>query len=348
MTHPGVSAFPMFRYVARRLLASAVAVVMLVVVVFLMTKAIPGDEAHVAAGASATPAQVAAMRHTLGLDQPLPAQLLVYMGRLIHGNLGTSIVTHAPVGRAIGQALPVTFELVVLAMVLMLMLVIPAACIATRRPEKKVDNSIRVAVLLFTALPTYWIALELQQLLTVKLRVFPSTGSISNGYAVPRHSGSVLLDSLLGGNVAAFSNALQHYLLPAFVLMIPFTATLFRALRAEMLSVLGREHIMVARACGLPTGRLVFRHVFPNAAGPALTVLGVQVGDMIGASVLVEAVFGLNGMGSFLTNAVYNKDTLAVLAGVLVIGVTVVCANLVVDVLQMIRDPRLRTGQAVA
>jgi ABC-type dipeptide/oligopeptide/nickel transport system permease component len=332
----------MARYTGRRLLASAVAVAILVVVVFLMTKAIPGDEAHVAAGASATPAQVAAMRHTLGLDRSVPAQLLTYVDRVIHGNLGTSIMTHAPVSRAIGQALPVTFELVILAMILMLALVVPAAIIATLRPERTADNSIRVAVLLFAALPTYWIALELQQLLTDKLRLFPSTGSISNGYDVPRHTGSVLLDSLLAGNGAAFSNAFQHYLLPAFILMIPFTATLFRALRAEMLSVLGREHIMVARACGLPTGRLIFRHVLPNAAGPALTVLGVQVGDMIGASVLVEAVFGLNGMGSFLTTAVYNKDTFAVLAGVLVIGVIVVCANLVVDLLQMVRDPRLR------
>jgi ABC-type dipeptide/oligopeptide/nickel transport system permease component len=338
----------MARYTSRRLLASAVAVVILVVVVFLMTKAIPGDEARVAAGPSATPAQVASIRHSLGLDESLPGQLFSYINRVIHGNLGTSIITHAPVRRAIGLALPVTFELVVLAMILMLVLVVPAAIIATLRPERTVDNAIRVAVLLFAALPTYWIALELQELLTEKLRVFPSTGSISNGYNVGRHSGSVLLDSLLDGNGPAFSNALQHYLLPAFVLMIPFTATLFRTLRAEMLSVLGREHILVARACGLPTHRLILRHALPNAAGPALTVLGVQVGDMIGASVLVEAVFGLNGMGGFLITSVDNKDTFAVLAGVLVIGVIVVAANLVVDLLQMVRDPRLRTVVAGA
>lgn len=348
MTTINGSLRPIATYVLRRLVSSAVAVFVLVVVVFLLIKAIPGDEARVAAGASATPEEVAITRHRLGLDRPLLGQLTNYIGRLLHGDLGTSIVTHAPVSRSIERALPVTLELVVLATVLMIVIVVPAAMAAATHAERKTDNSIRLAVLFVAAVPTFWLALELQQLLTERLPIFPISGSISDGYAVPRRTGATMLDALLAGNLPAFSNALQHYLLPAFVLMLPFGASLFRGLRAQLVAVLAREHVTVARAGGLSRRRLLWRHVLPNAAGPALTITGVEFATMIGAAVLVEAVFGLNGMGQFLTISVNNKDRFGVLAGVLVIGIVVICTNLLVDLLQMVRDPRIRSAQVRA
>lgn len=332
-------------YLGRRVLASAVAVVVLAVVVFLLMKAVPGDEAHVAAGPAATPAQVAAMRRQLGLDRPLIVQLGVFLNRLAHGNLGTSITTYAPVSRGIEQALPATIELVVLATILMIVITVPMAVFAALWRDRKRDLGTRFAVLVAAAIPTYWLALELQQELTVHMQIFPISGNISSQYNIPRVTGSIMLDSLIDGNVPAFWNAFQHLLLPAFVLMIPFGAALFRALRTEMIGVLGREHITVALAKGVPFYRLVLRHAMPNALGPALTVIGIEFGNMIGASVMVEAVFGLNGMGSFLTVAVANKDTFSVLGGVLVIGVIVVIVSLLVDILQLVRDPRLRSAQ---
>ena len=334
-----------FAYLGRRVSASATALVVLALVVFLLIKAIPGDEAHVAAGASATPAQVAQVRHQLGLDRPLLGQLLSYLGRLLHGNLGTSITTNAPVTSGIRQALPATLELVVVATVLMLIFAVPSAIYAALYRGRGRDVAVRMGVLFGAAIPTYWLALELQQLLTVHLSIFPISGNLSGNYVVPHRTGSVILDALLAGNIGAALDAVRHYLLPAFILMIPFAAALFRALRTEMVTVLEREHIMVARAKGLSTSRLVLRHALPNALGPAITVIGIEFGNMVGASVLVEAVFGLNGMGSFLTTAVDNKDTFAVLGGVVVIGTVVILSSLLVDVVQLIRDPRLRSAQ---
>jgi peptide/nickel transport system permease protein len=203
----------------------------------------------------------------------------------------------------------------------------------------------RFGVLTVAAIPTFWLALELQYILGAKLAIFPISGNLSRNFTVPRRTGSTMLDSLLSGQPAAFWDSLQHFLLPAAILMIPFAAALFRATRAEMISVLSREHITVARAKGVPTYRLMWRHAVPNAMGPSLTVIGVEFGTMVGAAVLVEAVFGLNGMGSYLTTAVGNKDTFAVLGGVLVIGVIVVTTSFVVDLLQLVRDPRIRSAQ---
>ncbi|MEU6658846.1 ABC transporter permease [Streptomyces sp. NPDC046821] len=333
-------------FLLRRLGVSLVTVFILAMVVFLMIKAIPGDEARVAAGESATAAQIAQVKHQLGLDQSLPGQMWAFFDRLLHGDLGTSTATHTSVTSGIAKALPETLELVVLASVFMILVAFPAATYAALHREKRKDVGTRLSVLVLAAVPTFWLALEAQSLLSTKWQIFPISGSLSQSFSVPRITGSVMLDSLLNGNVPAFWNAFQHYILPAFILMIPFCSALFRALRAEMISVLGRDHITVARAKGLGTARLVMRHALPNALGPALTIIGIEFGSMVGAAVLVEAVFGLNGMGAFLTTAVGLKDTFSVLAGVLVVGTIVVTTSFVVDVFQMVRDPRIRAGQA--
>ncbi|MFD7156598.1 ABC transporter permease [Kribbella sp. NPDC059898] len=332
-------------FLTRRIGASAVTVLVLVIVVFLMIKAIPGDEAKVAAGESASPEQVAAVRHQLGLDKPVIGQLLVFVKHLLHGDLGTSIATHTTVASGVAAALPPTLELVVLAMLLMVLFAFPAAVVSAANRDRSRDLVTRFSVLTLAAIPTFWLALELQNVLAAKWHVFPISGVLSRGVTVPHRTGSVMLDSLLAGNFAAFSNAFQHFLLPAFVLMIPFASSLYRAFRAELISVFARDHITVARAKGLPRRLLIRQHVVPNALGPALTILGIEFGYMIGAAVLVEAIFGINGVGSYMTTAVANKDTFAVLGCVLVIGVVVVLTNLVVDILQLLRDPRIRASQ---
>jgi peptide/nickel transport system permease protein len=332
-------------FIGRRLVASAATILILALVVFLLIKAIPGDEARVAAGAAATPQQVAAVRHSLGLDRPLVGQLISYFVRLAHGNLGTSISSDSPVTSGLENAMPETLELVVLATLLMVLFAVPVAIHSALRRDRSSDTAVRVGMLTVAAIPSFWLALELQQLISVKWGLLPISGSISTSYTIPDRTGSVMLDALLAGNVPAFWDAVEHYLLPAFILMLPFATTLFRTLRTELITVLEREHIVVARANGLSTRRLVLRHGLPNAFGPALTVIGVEFGTMLGGAVLVEGVFGLNGMGDYLTTAVANKDTFAVLGGVLVIGVLVVLANFVVDMLQLARDPRLRAAQ---
>ncbi|MEA5455728.1 ABC transporter permease [Sinomonas sp. JGH33] len=333
------------RFLLRKAVSSAVTLFGLAAIVFLMVKLIPGDEAKVAAGESASPEQVEAMRHSLGLDQPLPVQFASFLARLIHGDLGMSITTHVSVTNGIQQVLPQTIELVVVAVIVMITVVLPLATVSALRRDGRTDLLFRVMVVVSAGLPTFWLALLTQFLFGTKLAVFPISGRLSRGISVPHRTGSVVLDSLLAGNLFATWDALQHLILPAIVLALPFGAQLYRVLRAELIRVLAREHLTVARAKGIPQGSLVRRHLLPNAIGPAITVVGIQFGAMVGAAVLVESVFGLVGIGSFLTNAVGQKDTFAVLGGVLVIGTLVVVSNFVVDVVQLIRDPRLRAGQ---
>ncbi len=332
-------------FLLRRAVSAVVTLLALTLIVFLMVKSIPGDEAHVAAGENATADQVAAVRADLGLDQPVAVQYLRFLGRLLHGDLGTSTSTHQSIASGIRQVLPQTIELVLLAMVLMVLVVVPLAVVSAVRRSGRTDTTVRVVVVVAASLSTFWLALVLQNLLGARLGLVPISGQLSRGITVPVRTGSVLLDCLLSGNLPAFWNALQHLLLPAAVLCLPFAAQLYRALRTELIRSLARDHITVARAKGVPQRRLVLRHALPNGSGPAITMLGVQFGAMAGAAVLVESVFGLVGIGSYLTNAVAQKDTFAVLGGVLVIGTLVIVTNLIVDIVQLARDPRIRAGQ---
>lgn len=328
---------------ARRLAGMLVTVLGLAVTVFILVKLIPGDEARVAAGAGATPAQVAAAREQLGLDHSLVVQFATFLEGLLHGDLGSSIITHQPVAGEVMAVLPHTVELVVFALVMMVIAVVPLATISALRREGALDVSVRTSVLFTAGLPTFWLALLTQYLFGSKWAMFPISGVLSRGVSVTPRTGSVLIDALLGRDMAAFFDTLDHLFLPAVVLALPFGAQLYRVLRADLIQVFGREYLSVVRSKGVGEFRLVALHAMPNALGPALTVLGVLFGTMVGGAVLVESVFGLPGIGSYLMNAVAQKDSFAVLGGTLVIGLLVIVTNFVVDMIQLVRDPRLRS-----
>jgi peptide/nickel transport system permease protein len=313
-------------------------------IVFIMTKLIPGNEAHVVAGANATPAQVNAVSKQLGLDQPVPVQYLHYLNSVLHGNLGTSITSHQPVISDIETVLPSSIQFIAMALILALALSIPAATIAAAKSGGMSDTISRVFVIIAAGLPTFWLALLLQWLLGGKLQIFPVSGAQSIGVQVPNRTGMTLVDSLLAGNIGAFFDALDHLIVPATVLALAAAAQFYRALRTELLLVLERDHITVARAKGVPDTRILLRHALPNAIGSVLTLVGLAVGILVVGAVLVESIFGLPGIGSYIDNAVNQDDISAVLGSVISIGVVVVAANFAVDVLQMIRDPRIRAS----
>ena len=242
------------------------------------------------------------------------------------------------------KVLPATIQLVVFAVILIIVVDVPLAVFSALRAGRSADTTIGTAVVFGSAVPAFWLALLAQYWLGSRLGILPISGEIGNGYSVPSRTGFILIDSLLSGDPSAFGSVVAHLFLPAAVLAVGFGAQFYRALRAELLRALNREFVMLALAKGVTTSRLTVRHVLPNAAGPALTVLGVMVGSMVGHAILVETVFGLPGIGSYITEAVNQKDTFAVLGGVIVIGVVVVAANLVTDALQLVRDPRLRSA----
>lgn len=334
------------RLIGRRLLLGLITLVALAAIVFFISKLVPGDPARVAAGENATADQIAAARIRLGLDKPVVLQFLVYLSHVARGDLGVSISTHSPVITGLAAALPTTIELVLLAMVLMVVVSVPAATWAALHRDRPVDSTLRFSAVFAAGIPTFWLALLLQFFLAGKLQILPISGAISRKYSVQRHTGFMLIDATISGGPAALWDALQHLLLPAVVLAVLFGAQLFRALRTEMIRVLAREHLTVARAKGVPRSVLVRKHLLPNAVGPAITILGVQFGMMVGSAVLVESIFALPGLGSYLTSAVGAADINALLGAVLVVGVVVVLASLAVDIIQALRDPRLRSGRS--
>jgi peptide/nickel transport system permease protein len=329
----------------RRLGAAILTLIGLVAIVFLMTKMIPGDPARVAAGEGATPEQVEHIRQQLGLDQPLVVQFFRYLEKLAHGDLGTSIATFRPVASDIGAVLPATLQLVLVALLLALLVAIPTASVAAVQSGRGIDTSSRILVIVAAGLPMFWLALVFQWLFGSVLRVLPISGALSIGLVAPRWSGMTLVDALRTGDLGITRDAFLHLVLPAVVLAIPACAQFFRLLRAEMLAILQREHIMVARAKGVPLRRIVVRHALPNAFGPLLTQIGLQVGFTIASVILVESIFSLPGIGTYLFNAVEQRDVFAVLGGVLTVGVIVVVANFLVDLAQLWRDPRIRAAQ---
>jgi peptide/nickel transport system permease protein len=333
------------RYLANRIAGALLTLFLLAVIGFVLVKLIPGNEARVAAGPDATPAQVAAAGRALGLNHPVTSQFVTYLGRLLHGNLGTSTASNTSVASGIRQVLPATLELVVLAVTLIVLVGVPAALVAAFRSGGRFDRAVSTTVVFSAGLPAFWAALVAQYWLGSRLHLIPISGELSRNYSIPSQTGFVLVDALLDGNLGAFWDALAHLVLPAAILAVSFGAQFYRALKAELLQVLSREFVTVARSTGMSNRRLALRYVLPNAAGPALTVLGVLFGNMVGGAILVESVFGLPGIGSYLTNAVGQKDEFAVLGGVLVIGTVVVLVNFLVDMLQIIRDPRVRSAE---
>lgn len=336
----------MARYLARRLSLMALSIWGLATIVFLMIKAIPGDEAHVAAGLDASPAVVEQVRQRLGLDQSTLEQYFAFLGRLVHGDLGSSITTFSPVSSDLALQLPATIELIAVAMMINVLVSVPVGVLAASFRDRWGDKLARVCAVVIGGMPIFWLGFVLQWLLGAKYQILPVTGQISVDYEVPRRTGFLLLDTLLWGNFAAFGDAALHLLLPAAVVVGPFAATLIRTLRASLIGELEREHILVARAKGASRTRVVLRHGLRNAAIPTVTMLGLQVGWMFGATVLVEQIFARPGVGSYLTSAVVQKDSFAVLGSVFLIGLFVVVVNFMVDLLQLAIDPRVRAKVA--
>lgn len=321
----------------------------LVVVAFLLTHVLPGDPAEAAAGRNATAAQVAAVRASLGLNDPLIVQFARYARGLLHGDLGTSVFTHEPVMSDIGQVLPSSIELVIAAMVINVAVAVPLGVLSAYRQGRLADIAARLVVVLGAAVPVFWLALILQLVFADQLKILPLSGQLGFGYSVPHRTGIVTLDALLAGNPGAFFDAVSHLILPAVTLAAAFIAVITRTVRSSMLGVLDADYITLARATGASEWRVVVQHGLRNALLPTTTILGMQLGWMLGATVLVESTFNRTGIGAYMVTAVLQDDLYAVTGSILVIGVVFIVANFLVDLLQLWLNPRLReTGRSAA
>jgi ABC-type dipeptide/oligopeptide/nickel transport system permease component len=335
--------------ILRRAGWAVIVLLALALATFLMLNVIPGDPARLAAGPGATPAQLAVERVRLGLNHPLAEQYLLYVWHALHGNLGISSETQIPVATSLAQALPVSIELVLAAMIINILISLPLGVIAAVRKDGWADRTVRVFSMSLGGMPVFWLGLLLQVAFAADLKIFPLGGEVSaNVSQGQKITGMPVVDSLLEGNWAAFGNTILHLILPALTLAAFFIPIIVRTLRENLISELGQDYIVLARSKGMSERRVVLGHALRNAAVPTLTLLGMQVGWMLGSTVLVEEIYNLPGIGTYAVNAVLQKDLQPVVGVVLTVGLVFVIMNLLVDLLVLGLDPRARLAATAA
>nr|WP_273842546.1 ABC transporter permease [Rubrobacter calidifluminis] len=310
--------------------------------VFFMVRAIPGDPAQILLGQNATHAQVVRLRHKMGLDQPIVVQYVDFLKNAAHGDLGQSIVTGRPVTAELAARFPATLELTLFAMVIAVAIGVPVGVIAAVRQYSLLDKITSVFALTGISMPIFWLAMILIVIFGVKLDVLPFPGRLSAGESIPQVTGLVLVDSLLAGDFGAFRDGFLHLLMPAAALATIPLGTIMRMTRSSMLEVLGEDYVRTARAKGLMPWSVVFKHALKNAMLPTITVIGLQVGLLMGGAIITETIFSWPGVGQIAYESVYRRDY-AMIQGVVLYGATLfVLVNLVVDVLYAVLDPRVR------
>jgi peptide/nickel transport system permease protein len=335
----------MLRFLGRRLALVGLMLAGLVLITFTVSNVAPSDPAALAAGPDATRAMVETIRHQYGLDRPLPEQLLRYVSDLLHGDLGQSVQTGDAVTDDLERYFPATLELVLLAMGFAVLAGVPLGILAATQRNRPIDHVVRIFAVSGIALPAFWTALLLQLLFSTRLQWLPTSGQLSVATAPPPViTGMVIVDALLSGQWATLREALSYAVLPAFVLSLPCLASILRVNRAEMIEALGADHVTASRAHGIAPARIVFWLALRNAMLPTLAMIGLRFGWMLGSTVLVETVFDWPGIGLYAVSSALASDFKPVMGVTLLIGVTFMLVNLLIDLAYGWLDPRTRTA----
>ncbi len=334
----------MTRIILRRLLAALPNLVGVVVVTFLLTRAIPGDPAAYFAGASATTEAVEQIRQQLGLDRPLVEQFFRYVADLARGDLGLSLTTGQPVLQELMARLPASLELVLLSLLLACAVAIPLGVAAATRPGSWIDQLARLVTTAGVSLPTFFTGLLLAYVFYFLLGWAPSPlGRLDPMFSPPPTvTGLYLVDAALAGDRALWWAAAKQLVLPVLTMAIFVLAPISRMTRASMLAVLSSDFVRTARASGLSRGTVLVRYALRNALLPVVTTLGMVFGFMIGSSVVIEKVFGWPGVGSYAIDALTASDYAPVQGFVLAMGILFLLLNLLIDVLYVVIDPRVK------
>lgn len=319
----------------------------LAILIFIIARIVPGDPARIALGPLASAGQVAEMRTEMGLDNSFVEQLWGYLSGLAQGDLGKSLLTGRPVSQDIAQALPATLELVLFTIVLQIVIAIPLGVLAAVYRNTWVDNVSRIISLIGVVTPGFVLAIIFQLVASYQLNYFPVTGRLdpSIDYA-PGPTGLLLIDATLQGNWTVWSDALRHLILPSLALAMGGIGQVMRITRSSMIEVGNRDFIEAARAYGIPERVVTGRYMLRLACVAPLTILGLEFASLIGNAFIVEFVFGWPGIASYGVRTILQKDLNAVIGVVLVSGVFFVLANLFIDMLLGIIDPRHRLREA--
>ncbi|MGH7716989.1 MAG: ABC transporter permease [Vulcanimicrobiaceae bacterium] len=339
----------MARFLVARVLRLAIVLVAITLFSFLFLNLIPGDPATVRLGEHATPAQVAALRASLGLDRSWYVQLTVYLEHVAHGDLGISIDDQQSVVGKLEQYFPATLELTFGAILFAMIVGIPAGILAAVWQGSVLDALTMVAVLLGVSIPVFWLGWILVYIFAVLptgagLNLFPISGRIDPQYFVPARTHLLILDALLAGNPKAALDALWHLILPAVTLGTIPLAIVAKITRSGMLEVLHSDYVRTARAKGLSASRVIVKHALRNALIPIITVIGLQTGLLLGGAVLTESIFAWPGVGRLAYEAISNRDMPVINGCVLLFATVFVVVNALVDMLYAVANPRIRYG----
>jgi dipeptide transport system permease protein len=334
----------MLRMGLKRLLMAVPSLVGVVIVTFLLTRALPGDPAAYFAGPAATKEAIEQIRVNLGLDKPLIGQFGRYVGDLTRGDLGNSLTTGQPVGKEIRERLPASAELTLLGLILSVSIAVPLGILAATRPGSLIDHACRVLATAGVSLPVFFTGLILVYVFYYLLGWAPAPlGRLDVFYSPPPQvTGFYLIDSAIAGDGELFVASLKQLILPAATLGIFSLAPIARMTRASMLAVLASDFVRTARASGLAPYTVIVTYAFRNAMIPVVTTLGMVFSFLLGANVLVEKVFAWPGIGSFAVEALIASDFAPVQGFVLTMAVMYVALNLLIDILYGLIDPRVR------
>jgi peptide/nickel transport system permease protein len=312
----------MLRYIVRRVLMALPTLILASMAIFLILHLIPGDPAAIIAGGDATPAQVAAVRKDLGLDKPLVVQYGIWSGHVLRGNFGNSLIGKYPVWDQIKHAYPATLELTIAALILALLVAVPLGILAALHPRSWLDRAISAFNAFAIGIPNFLLGILLILIFALNFLHLPVGGRVP-----------------LTEDVGA---GLKALILPAVTLSVGIAAVLTRFIRSALLEVLTEDYIRTARAKGLPGAAVIRRHALRNALIPVITVLGIQVGRLLGGAVIVEAVFAWPGMGRLAVQAILTRDYTIVQAALLLLVTAFIVVNLIVDIAYGFLDPRVR------
>ncbi len=306
-------------FVLRRLLQLVPVAIGVTIIVFFMIHLIPGDPARTILGIHATPRAVALLHQEWGLNRPLISQYWLFMDRLLHGNLGVSLFYGGSAESLILSHLPPTLWIITYASVLAVLISVPLAMIAASKKDGARDQAVRAVPLVGLGMPQFWLGFLLIYAFAIKLHWFP-----------------------VSGYGTGFFGHLRSMFLPSLTVALALAPVVIRSLRASMLNVLGAEYVTTARSKGVPGHRLFLRHVLRNAVIPAITVLAINIGFLIGGTVIIENVFAIPGLGQLMINSIFERDFTVVQGVTLVFAIMVILLNLMADVAYAALDPRVR------
>jgi len=332
-------------YISKRLFHLALIMFGVSVVVFLMLRMIPGDPAQLLLGEFASPEELARLREQLGLNQSLFTQFWIYISNIVQGDMGHSVRTNAPVTGEIWVRLIATLELSLAAMCIATFFGIAAGVLSAVKQYSLWDYGAMFMALVGVSMPIFWLGLMLIYLFAVKFPLLPMMGRISLGLEVPDVTGLMVVDAVVAGNWQSLVSALKHLLLPAFTLATIPMAIVARITRSAMLEVLNMDYVRTARAKGMTELVVIFRHALRNAFLPVVTVLGLNLGLLLGGAVLTETIFSWPGLGRYVVDSLAGRDYAAVQGCILVFALLMAVINLAVDLIYVVLDPRIRVNE---